>query len=512
MESKLTTFVTGLAVSSPQEHILTSRLGSDSNLAAFLNGSGYIKSELVSLACYTLKLALETDSVDQTPVNRAEVEINWTQTCWETPSCAVLPKTAQAVSTTLKIVNFFQVKFAVRSGGHSPNPGWSSINQPGVLIDLQRLNQITVNADKTVASVGPGGRWGDVYAALDPHNVSVIGGRIPSVGIGGLILGGGYFYFSSQYGLAADNVKNFEIVIADGTIVHANSQQNSDLFWALKGGGPNFGIVTQFDLYTIPVKDIWYSITVYPPDQNPAILNAMAEWQENGAVSDSKGTVNLLIALESTTVLLMYSEPANNPATFAPFYSIPPAAVAMPASNYTVLSILQLVGTLTPDIPQRHDYRAVSSKVDLQLYLDVYTFWREQALAVYNETGANQTFVIQPVPVTLVEQGNLKGGNPLGLPNESFQCWTTLVDWDDAQDDATVRAVSIATSAKWKRLGEERGLYIPFEYMNDASRDQNPLASYGNNNLLKLKAIAQKYDPSQVFQKLQNGGFLLSKV
>lgn len=102
----------------------------------------------------------------------------------------MIPASTQDVSKTLKIVSFFQTRFAVRSGGHSPNPGWSSIKKPGVLIDLKKLNQITVSADKKIASLGTGGRWGDVFAALDPHGVSVIGGRIPQVGIGGLILGG----------------------------------------------------------------------------------------------------------------------------------------------------------------------------------------------------------------------------------------------------------------------------------------------------------------------------------
>lgn len=101
------------------------------------------------------------------------------------------------VSVALKTIKFLKLPFATRSGGHSPNPGAASISEPGVLIDLQKLKQISVSADKKVATVGPGGRWGDVYAALDPYGVGVIGGRIPQVGIGGLILGGmslhGYF-------------------------------------------------------------------------------------------------------------------------------------------------------------------------------------------------------------------------------------------------------------------------------------------------------------------------------
>ncbi len=102
----------------------------------------------------------------------------------------MFPSSPEDVSKVLKIMNFFQTKFAVRSGGHSPNPGWSSIENPGVLVDLQKLNQVTVSADHKIASLGPGGRWGDVFAALDPYGVSVIGGRIPHVGVGGLILGG----------------------------------------------------------------------------------------------------------------------------------------------------------------------------------------------------------------------------------------------------------------------------------------------------------------------------------
>lgn len=119
----------------------------------------------------------------------------------------------------------------MRSGGHSPNPGFSSIAKPGVLIDLSGLDGISVSDDKETVSIGPGQRWGNVYDALDPYGVSVIGARIPNVGVGGLLLGGksgvpcmkrgwaslkhflpgGYFHFSAKYGLAADNVKSFEV-------------------------------------------------------------------------------------------------------------------------------------------------------------------------------------------------------------------------------------------------------------------------------------------------------------
>lgn len=102
----------------------------------------------------------------------------------------ILPRSTAETAKALKIVGFFKTKFSVRSGGHSPNPGWSSVNDAGILIDLQKMNQLTVSSDKSVVSLGPGLRWGAVYDALDPYGVSVIGGRIPNVGVGGLILGG----------------------------------------------------------------------------------------------------------------------------------------------------------------------------------------------------------------------------------------------------------------------------------------------------------------------------------
>ena len=96
-------------------------------------------------------------------------------------------------------MNFFKTKFAVRSGGHSPNPGFSTLSEPGVLIDMQDLDQVTINDDKSVATLGPGVKWIDVYKALDQYGVSVIGGRGPTVGAGGFILGGLYTHQPETY-------------------------------------------------------------------------------------------------------------------------------------------------------------------------------------------------------------------------------------------------------------------------------------------------------------------------
>ncbi|KAL8981373.1 MAG: hypothetical protein Q9205_003823 [Flavoplaca limonia] len=455
VQSKLQPFVNSLALPPPQAQLLSSKLDQDSNLAAFLGGKDYQSSFLLALSCLSIRATLGDSSVDTIPINQTETEANWsappaacpprnTEYSYTGRKAAGVPRlvSAQDVSRALKITGFFKSRFAVRSGGHSPNPGFSSIDNPGILVDLQKLNQIEVSQDRKVASLGPGGRWGDVLAALDPYDVSVIGGRIPQVGVAGVIIG---------------------------------------------------GIVTRFDLYTIPVRNIWFQVAIYTPDQVPTILDAFADWQNKGA-SDVKSTVALIIAPEATTVGLIYSAPADQPAAFAPFYSIPAATVAVPANNGTVLSLTNILGTTFSDVPQRHDYRGASSKVDLQLYKDVYAFWREQAIAVHAATGANMTFTLQPIPVNLVDLGIAKGGNPLGLSRINQQWWTTLVDWENAEDDEKVRAVPIATSEKWKELGEQRGSYIPFLFMNDGSRDQSPLSLYGAENVARLKQVSRNYD------------------
>ncbi|ROV92195.1 hypothetical protein VMCG_09279 [Cytospora schulzeri] len=461
--------------------------------------------------CIVAQKALGSDIVDTTPLNQTAVDTNWSEACWEQPTCIIQPKAAQDVATALKIIKHFGVAFAVRSGGHSPNPGFSSITEPGILIDLSRLDEISVSDDKESVSIGPGQRWGNVYDELDQYGVSVIGGRIPHVGVGGLMLGGGYFHFSGKYGLAADNVKGFEVVLADGTITTATATQNNDLFWALKGGGPNFGIVTRYDLYTVPVHNIWYEVLAVSNDNAHAVLDAFAMWQNTTASTDTKGTVALALGLQSITLGFVYSEPvAERPAIFDAFKDITPLVTAVPPTNGTAASIAAILRSTSA--VARHDYRSAASKIDAQLYKDVYDFWLEQATAVNAATGANQTFALQPITRELVEVGEAKGGNAMGIPKEDHQWWTTLIDWEKAADDDLVRGVSIATTEKWKELGKARGLYIDYLYTNDASRDQNPMATYGAANIAKLKAIALKYDPEQVFQTLQNDGFLLRKI
>jgi FAD/FMN-containing dehydrogenase len=162
-------------------------------------------------------------------------------TAWGKPICIIQPRSTADVQSIVSHLGQKRVRFAIRSGGHLPSPMGANTND-GVLIDLSALNAKIYDAKSSTVKIGAGQRWGDVYGYLNQWRVTVVGGRILDVGVGGLILGSGLSYLSDLYGMACDNVVNFEVVIADGSLVNANATSNKGLYKALKGGANNFGM------------------------------------------------------------------------------------------------------------------------------------------------------------------------------------------------------------------------------------------------------------------------------
>lgn len=194
------------------------------------------------------------------------------------------PRDAQEVSQTLTaLVNAGtgtgDWHIAVRSGGHNHWAGTNNIAN-GVTIDLVNLNQATYDPETNLASIGSGGIWKDVYVSLLKHNVTVAGGRDGGVGVGGFLLGGGNSYYTGRMGFGCDSVRNFEVVLADGRIVNANSEANPDLFKALKGGSSNFGIVTRFDMEAVPANDLYTGVHLVSKDNSDAVLEAMVDFTD----------------------------------------------------------------------------------------------------------------------------------------------------------------------------------------------------------------------------------------
>ena len=159
---------------------------------------------------------------------------------------------------------------SVRGGGHSV-PGFGT-NDGGVVIDLSQMNGIRVDPATKRARAEGGCTWGDFNHATYPFGLATTGGIVSTTGIAGLTLGGGIGYLSRGFGLSCDNLVSADVVTADGRFLVASEKENEDLFWALRGGGGNFGVVTSFEYQLHPVKDIFAGIFFFPLDRAREVL------------------------------------------------------------------------------------------------------------------------------------------------------------------------------------------------------------------------------------------------
>ena len=159
------------------------------------------------------------------------------------------------VMAAVKLARESGLDLAIRGGGHSV-PGFGTCDD-GVVIDLSRMRGVRVDPASSTARVEGGATWGDLNAATYPFGLATTGGIISTTGVAGLTLGGGIGYLARAYGLSLDNLVSADVVTADGRFVVASEHEHADLFWALRGGGGNFGVVTSLEFRLHPVKDIY---------------------------------------------------------------------------------------------------------------------------------------------------------------------------------------------------------------------------------------------------------------
>lgn len=178
---------------------------------------------------------------------------------------------------------------AVRGGGH--NGGGLGICDEGMVIDLSGIKFIRVDTSDNTVRVGGGNLWGEVDHATHPFGLAVPAGIISTTGVGGLTLGGGVGHLSRKYGLTIDNLLEADMVLADGSFVTVNASQNSDLYWAIRGGGGNFGIVTSFKFQAHPVKTVIGGPTLWPVEQTEEIM----EWY-HGFIHNQDENLNGFVA------------------------------------------------------------------------------------------------------------------------------------------------------------------------------------------------------------------------
>ncbi len=177
------------------------------------------------------------------------------------------------VADVMATVNFARennILLAIRGGGH--NGGGLGLCDDGLVLDLSLIKYIRVDTATNTVRVGGGNLWGEVDHATHPFGLAVPAGIISSTGVGGLTLGGGVGHLSRKYGLTIDNLLEADMVLADGSFVTVNATQNTDLYWAIRGGGGNFGVITSFKFQAHPVKTVFGGPTLWPIEKTQEIM------------------------------------------------------------------------------------------------------------------------------------------------------------------------------------------------------------------------------------------------
>lgn len=405
------------------------------------------------------------------------------------PAVIVRVKNDADITTAVTYARDNDLKLAVRSGGHSQSG--MSTNVGGMVIDLSHFNTVEViDATKNRVRIGAGAKWGAAAQALAAHGLAISSGDTNSVGVGGLTLGGGIGWMVRKFGLTIDSLQAAEIVTADGHILRVSENEHPDLFWALRGGGGNFGVVTSFEFEAQPVTSVFGGMVIYDlADAEPV----MTKWSAYMRTAPE--------ALTSTLILF---------SGFGP--QVPPALMILlcygsddeASANKAIQPLLELGMVVHKDVQKK-----------------LYSHMLEDALTPPNMKALSQNGFVKSMnkdviaalaanfgrPGTPIVQIRSLGGAVARVPAdatafahrdyETFVLAASLVP-----SDTTEEAASQIRSKGWEPLKPfVSGAYTNF--MSDVS-EATVAAAYPGDTYTRLAQVKAKYDPDNVFNQNHN--------
>ena len=377
---------------------------------------------------------------------------------------------------------------AVRGGGH--NAAGLGVCDDGLVIDLSPMRAVKVDTAQRIAYVQGGALWRDLDAATHPHGLATTGGLISTTGVGGLTLGGGLGWLMRKHGLACDNVLAVEIVTADGQVRRASATENPDLFWAVRGGGGNFGVVTSFEFRLHPVSTLYAGMLVFPGPRAPQVLRTYRDVAMN-AGDELTVFAGLMTSPDGHPIIAIF--PAYNgpvkqaEAAVKPFRDLGPVA----------------------DQVSEMPYPALQSMLDDGFPSGLHVYWRSDFLKGLPDEALDMlvdrfSAITSPLSALLIEQF---GGAVARVPADEtafaqrdalfnlaiISRWadpataTTHIDWAKKTSDVA-------------RPFASGGVYVNYLGAEGADRVR---AAYGA-KYDRLVAVKQKYDPKNLFSVNQN--------
>ncbi len=387
---------------------------------------------------------------------------------------------------------------AIRGGGH--NGAGLGICDNGLVIDLSRMKGVRVDPAARTVRVAGGCVWGDVDHATHPFGLATPSGFISTTGVAGLTLGGGIGHLTRGCGLTIDNLLSVDLVLADGSFVTANEKENTDLFWAVRGGGGNFGVVTSFEFRLHPVKTVYAGPTFWPLEQTTEVMKAYREF------------------------ILKASENVNG---FFAFLTIPPAPM-FPAHLHlqkvcgimwccrgpadkaeAALKPMRSVGKPVLDHVGEVPFPVVQSLFDALYPPGLQWYWRadfvkelsEKAIALHAEHGAKLPTMHSTMHLYPIDGGAHRVGKNDTAFSYRDANWAEVivgVDPDPAGKDKITRWCKDYFDALHPYSAG--GAYVNFMMDEGQERVQ---ASF-RDNYARLATIKKKYDPANFFRVNQN--------
>jgi FAD/FMN-containing dehydrogenase len=408
------------------------------------------------------------------------------------PELIVRCQTTADVVAALAFARAQGLDVSVRGGGH--NVAGRAVSDGGVMIDLAEMKQITVDPGRQTATAQGGVLWSELNEAAAEHGLAVTGGAISTTGIAGLTLGGGLGWLMAKYGLAADNLVSVELVTADGQVLQVDAESHPDLFWALRGGGGNFGIATSFTYRVHPLETVVGGLIAHPFDAAPDMLrfyrDAAATAPDDltvfaGLVHAPDGSGAKLAAM----VVCHTGSPDEAERELEPIKAWgSPLVVEVGRMPYPVMNTLLDAGfpagalnywlsSFTNGLPDELIDTAVARFASVPSTMSAILF--EHFHGAVTRVGATET----AVPHRETGWNNL-------IPS----VWT-----DPADTDANIAWTRETFAAMRPHYGGGRWL----NYLGDDQADDAIRAAYGP-NYDRLRVVKRQYDPDNVFRSNHN--------
>jgi FAD/FMN-containing dehydrogenase len=411
------------------------------------------------------------------------------------PAVIVRCANTQDVATAVRFARQNRLLIAVRCGGHSV-AGLSVCDQ-GVLIDLAGLKKIEVDPQAKTAVAGGGVLWGEFDAATQQHALHTPGGRVTTTGLGGFTTGGGYGWTSSRYGLACDNLISAEVVLSDGSVVVANEDQNADLFWGIRGGGGNFGIVTEFKFRLHPLGPmVLAGLALWPIESAAKVLRAWRDYVDSAPDELSTGCATITAPPEPFVpehlrgqvvfgIVLMYvGDPAEGASIVQPLKDLAPAV----------------------DLIQPMPYTAFQALLDGAVPKGFRSYWRGEYMKNLSD-GAMEAFVRHAPELTRASQPFTQvvvfriGQGVAQTPDDATAfshrdanyLFHPITIWEHSRDDDRLIAAG-RECCNAMRPFSTGGAYLNFT-PEDRVRD-----GYGEAKYKRLVALKDRYDPENLFR------------